>query len=186
MPTFSFSETEIRDLTTYFQLLVPGTMGYESGLNLEIDQRVVDMGVKMTNYMDCGNCHEGGEKGIDFSIASQRLRKNWIPKWLKDTRELIPTTRMPAHWVKKEEKYVPASKFDSLNEVYEGDVDRQVADIRDFIVAYNSAEFDPDLSLESEEEEEEEDEEEGDDAEEDEEGNNESEVEDEDEDEEFE
>ena len=63
--------------------------------------------------MECGNCHDDGEKGIDFSIASQRLRKNWIPKWLKDTRELIPSTRMPSHWVKKGEKYEKVTKQDS-------------------------------------------------------------------------
>ena len=31
-----------------------------------------------------------GAKGIDFSIAAQRLKQDWIPKWMKDTRKLIP------------------------------------------------------------------------------------------------
>ena len=101
MPTFNFSDKEIRELTAYFEALVPGEVSYESDLNLGIDPNIVDMGVKITNYMECGNCHDEGEKGIDFSIASQRLRKNWIPKWLKETRELIPTTRMPSSLSKR-------------------------------------------------------------------------------------
>ena len=147
MPTFSFTDQEVSDLTAYFEALVPGEVGYEAGVHLEKDQSVIDMGVKMINYMECGNCHDDGVKGIDFSIASQRLRQRWIPKWLKDTRELLPMTRMPVHWEKKEGKYVPASKFDQLNEVLGGDVELQAGVIRDFLVAYNNAEIDFELSF---------------------------------------
>ena len=100
--------------------------------------------------MDCAQCHDDGEKGIDFSIASERLRQDWIPNWLKNTRELIPETRMPNHWQKKGNKYAIKSKFDLLEDVEDGDVEKQVSDVRDFLVSYNTIEFDPDLSLEEE------------------------------------
>ena len=99
----------------------------------------------MVNYMDCGRCHDDGQKGIEFSLASQRLRQNWIPKWLKDTRALIPWTPMPSHWVKAGDEYNVPTKFDEIKTV--GDVDTQVGTLKDLIIAYNTVELDFDVSL---------------------------------------
>jgi hypothetical protein len=106
----------------------------------------------MVTYMDCGRCHDDGQKGIEFSLASQRLRQDWIPKWLKDTRAMIPWTPMPSHWVKDGEGYKIPTKYDEINSV--GDVDTQVETLKDLIVAYNTAELDFDASLGEDDEEE--------------------------------
>lgn len=148
MPTFFFTDKEVREITAYFEALVPKASGYEPGLNIKKHMQSIETGVKMVNYMDCGKCHDDGAKGIDFSIASERLRQDWIPNWLKNTRSLIPETRMPNHWVKEGDKYTIRSKFDLMEEVEDGNVDKQVSDIRDFIVSYNTVDFNPDLSLE--------------------------------------
>jgi hypothetical protein len=145
MPTFNLSDQEVKDFTAYFEALAPLENKYEAGVNVEKDEKVVQTGSSMVNYMDCGKCHDDGDKGIDFSIASNRLRQNWIPKWLKDTREMIPWTKMPSHWEKKGEEYVIPTKFEDLKTV--GDVDQQTDMIKDFIVAYNTAEIDFDLVL---------------------------------------
>jgi mono/diheme cytochrome c family protein len=164
MPTFNFSDQEVRDLTSYFEALAPGDVDYETGLNVSKTIPEVEAGVKIVNYMDCGKCHDDGEKGIDFSIASNRLRHDWIPKWLKDTRQMIPWTKMPSHWPKEGDKYVVKSKYSELNSV--GSVDAQIGAISDFIISYNTAgEADFDLVLGEEDESEDEgegDEEEGD------------------------
>lgn len=140
MPTFNFTDKEVRDLTAYFEALAPLEIEYESGVHLSKKEETVQTGAGIANYMDCGNCHDDGAKGIDFSIASDRLRQDWIPKWLKDTREMIPWTKMPSHWDKEGEKYVVPSKFRQLKSV--GPVDKQVDIIKDFIVAYNTADVD--------------------------------------------
>ncbi len=145
MPTFNLSDQEVRDFTAYFEALAPLENKYEAGVNVEKDEKVVQTGSSMVNYMDCGKCHDDGAKGIDFSIASNRLRQNWISKWLKDTREMIPWTKMPSHWEKKGEDYVVPTKFGDLKTV--GNVDQQINTIKDFIIAYNSAEIDFDLVL---------------------------------------
>ncbi len=88
--------------------------------------------------MECGKCHDEGEKGIAFSIASERLRQDWIPKWLKHTREMIPWTKMPNHWEKENGELKVKTKFYKLEEA--GTIDEQVTAIRDFIIAYNEAE----------------------------------------------
>ena len=90
--------------------------------------------------MDCGKCHDDGAKGIDFSIAAQRLKQGWIPKWMKDTRGMIPWTRMPNHWRKAGDKYVIPAKFSDLEDLEDGNVDSHIKHIGDMILSYNTAE----------------------------------------------
>ena len=111
MPTFFLTDEEVRDLTAYFEALAPQEIQYEAGIHVQKHLDSIEAGVKIVNYMDCGKCHDEGEKGIDFSIAGSRLRQEWIPRWLKDTRALIPWTKMPSHWNKEGEKYLVKTKF---------------------------------------------------------------------------
>jgi len=167
MPTFFFTDKEVRDLTAYFEALSPGSE-YEAGIHQSKNQAVAQKGAEMVTYMDCGRCHDDGQKGIEFSLASQRLREEWIPKWLKDTRAMIPWTPMPSHWVKSGDQYKVPTKYSDIETV--GDIDTQITTVSDMIVAYNSAELDFDVSLGEDEEggEESDSEEGGDDDEEDE------------------
>ncbi len=145
MPSFNMTDKEIEDLTAYFEALAPLKVEYEAGVHKAKQKESVQTGVGIVNYMDCGKCHDDGAKGIDFSIASERLRQDWIGKWLKDTQEMIPWTKMPSHWDKEGDKYVVKSKFRKLKEV--GGIDEQVEKITDFIVAYNYADVDFSLVL---------------------------------------
>ena len=144
MPTFFFTDKEVRDLTAYFEALSPGS-GYEAGVHRSKDAAVAQKGAEMVSYMDCGRCHDDGQKGIEFSLASERLRQDWIPKWLKSTRDMIPWTPMPSHWVKKGDKLTVPTKYSEIETV--GDVDAQVSTLTDLIIAYNTAELDFDVSL---------------------------------------
>ncbi len=152
MPTFSFSDQEVRELTAYFEAVSQLKDPYEKGVNLKKSDDDVKMGVKIVNYMDCGKCHDDGAKGIEFEIASERLREDWIPKWLKDTRKMIPWTLMPNHWPKEGENYTIATKFSELESVDSGNVDTHVKFITDYLATYNSTEVNTDLVLGEEEE----------------------------------
>ena len=52
---------------------------------------------------------------------------------------------MPSHWIKDGDSYKIPTKFDEIKTI--GDVDTQVATLKDMIVAYNTAELDFDESL---------------------------------------
>ncbi|MFQ5482290.1 MAG: c-type cytochrome [Nitrospinaceae bacterium] len=147
MPKFALNEKETQDLTAYFQYMAPMDTVYERGINQPRSQDSINMGVRIVNYMDCGKCHDDGAKGIDFSIASDRLRHSWISKWLKNTRQLIPWTKMPNHWPKKEGQYTIRTKFRELTTVDHGNVDTAIHYITDLLVAYNSADLNFDLEL---------------------------------------
>jgi len=155
MPTFSFTDKEVRDLTAYFEAMSPSEHKYEVDVHIKKSKDSIQTGVKTVNYMDCGKCHDDGAKGIDFSIAAQRLKQDWIPKWLKDTRGMIPWTLMPDHWTKKDGKYTIPTKFSDLRNFEEGDVDTHLQHISDLILSYNSSEginFDASLGGGGEEE----------------------------------
>ncbi len=156
MPKFAMTDDEARDLTAYFDLMAPSTATYEKGVHLAKNKESIDMGVKIVNYMDCGRCHDDGDKGIEFSIAAQRLRHDWIGGWLKNTRKMIPWTPMPSHWPKEGEGYKILTKYKELNTVDGGNVDTAVKHIGDFIVSYNNPEIDFEQNLVAEEGEDEE------------------------------
>ncbi len=140
MPTFSFTDKEVRDLTAYFEAMSPNELKYEADVHIKKSKESIQTGVKIVNYMDCGKCHDDGAKGIDFSIAAQRLKQDWIPKWLKDTRGMIPWTLMPDHWTQKEGKYTIPTKFSDLRDFEEGNVDAHLQHISDLILSYNTSE----------------------------------------------
>ncbi|MCH8931727.1 MAG: c-type cytochrome [Nitrospinae bacterium] len=140
MPTFSFTDKEVRDFTAYFEALSPNEIKYEAEVHLKKNKDSIQIGVQIINYMDCGKCHDDGAKGIDFSIAAQRLKQGWIPKWMKDTRGMIPWTRMPNHWRKAGDKYVIPAKFSDLEDLEDGNVDSHIKHIGDMILSYNTAE----------------------------------------------
>ena len=149
MPTFSLTDKEVRDFTAYFEAMSPSEIKYEADVHVKKNKDSIQTGVKIVNYMDCGKCHDDGAKGIDFSVAAQRLKQGWIPKWLKDTRGMIPWTLMPNHWAKKEGKYTIPTKFSDLQEFEEGNIDSHLQHIGDLILSYNTAEdIDFDASLE--------------------------------------
>jgi len=149
MPTFALSNSEVRDLTAYFELMAPTEIRYEAGLTVKKHMESIETGVKIVNYMECDKCHDAGDKGIEFKIAQQRLRSDWVPKWLKDTREMIPWTPMPNHWPKEDGEYTIQGKFHKLNDVAEGDIDKQVQHVTDLIMSYDNPDIDFSLSLDT-------------------------------------
>ena len=140
MPTFSFTDKEVRDLTAYFEAMSPSDMPYEDGVHIKKNKDSIQTGVKIVNYMDCGKCHDEGAKGIDFSVSAQRLKQGWVPKWLKNTREMIPWTLMPNHWNQKEGEYTIPNKFSDLQEFEEGNIDSHLQHISDLILSYDTSE----------------------------------------------
>ena len=68
---------------------------------------------------------------------------------------MIPWTKMPSHWKKKGDGFIVKSKFKELKTI--GSVDAQVNSIKDYLISYNTAEYDDSLNLGGDDEDESED-----------------------------
>jgi cytochrome c553 len=66
--TSSFTDKAVRDLTAYFEALAPSS-GYEAGTKQSKDSSVAQKGAEMVGYLNCGRCHDDGQKGIEFSFT---------------------------------------------------------------------------------------------------------------------
>lgn len=140
MPTFPLNDEELNALTAYFATLdevpypfeetfttahqYPGGL-VSAGRDLAADRR---------GSLQCLSCHfQGGQQprvpptqwAPDLAMASERLRPEWIDRWLKDPQALQPGTNMPQFWQSLE----PGSSF---YPVLDRDPQRQI----DALVAY--------------------------------------------------
>jgi Cytochrome c len=116
MPTFSFSDDELRKLVRFFQALSQQPMPY-------IPQQVAVLTAKETEMArslfsstaaPCLKCHATGDPQHDshatapnFLLAKDRLKPDWVERWITDPQAISPGTSMPSglfnrvndHWV---------------------------------------------------------------------------------------
>jgi len=105
MPTFSFSDDELRKLVRFFQALSQQPMPY-------IPQQVPALSAKETEMArslfsstaaPCLKCHATGDAQHDahatapnFLLAKERLKPDWVERWITDPQAISPGTSMPS------------------------------------------------------------------------------------------
>ncbi len=158
MPTFLFSQDDIYYITRYFVNFAEDKVPYERGIRDIPPDDYLKEGRKLVLAFECEECHDQkGSRGPKFSVVSKRVRKDWAKNWLKNTQTLYPGTKMPDHWPLKDGKRVVLSKFPKAMDMLDGDVDKQIDAIWEYIANYNEKPFlDVELPADEEEEEEEE------------------------------
>ncbi len=111
MPTFPFTNDERNKLLTYWANHGNVEFPYMNAQKVSLTGEQQRTAKVLFTKLQCLNCHtvgerpkaaemEGGSKGLapDLSLASKRLRKEWIVALLKDPQKMIPGTRMPGFW----------------------------------------------------------------------------------------
>jgi mono/diheme cytochrome c family protein len=146
MPTFGLSDEETTALVDYFGALEgvqlpyvhidPNTVPHE---NLEAAKVLMS-----ADYFACFSCHQRGAQAPegppegwapDLGMAHERLRPDWIIRWLRDPQKVQPGTKMPSFYETDDEGN-PAGGPD---DVLEGDNLRQIKALRDYIMVLNQA-----------------------------------------------
>jgi len=105
MPTFSFSDNELRKLVRFFQALSQQPIPY-------IPQQVATLSAKETDMArslfsstaaPCLKCHATGDPAHDkiatapnFLLAKERLKPDWVERWITDPQAVSPGTSMPS------------------------------------------------------------------------------------------
>jgi hypothetical protein len=111
MPTFSFSENEVGKLVRFFAALSRQPFPYipEPATTLQAKETDMARGLFSSTAAPCLKCHATGDAAHDknatapnFLLAHDRLKPDWVARWIIDPQAISPGTAMPSGLFKRE------------------------------------------------------------------------------------
>ncbi len=131
MPTFSFSDDEIRKLVLFFEAM---SSQAEPFIPPKIEpltdvERAMARDLFTSPAAPCLKCHATGNEAHDknatapnFLLARDRLRPAWTERWITDPAKIIPGTAMPSGLFRREgDRWVFAGPLPPALQKYVGD-----------------------------------------------------------------
>src|SRR6202453_2706471 len=138
MPTFSFSDNELRKLVRFFQALSQQAMPYIPEQVPVLTTKETDMARSLfsSTAAPCLKCHATGDPAHDkiatapnFLLAKERLKPDWVERWITDPQAVSPGTSMPSGLFRREnDHWVFAGPTPSSFQGYEGDQSKLLVD----------------------------------------------------------
>jgi len=138
MPTFSFTDDQISQLTKYFLALSDQELEIRDYRSYQPDPVLLPVGKSIFTDFQCLKCHPAGNQSPqpggastsdlapNLTKARDRLKPEWIVEWLADPNALQEGTRMPT--------FFPDGQS-PLPDVLGGDAKHQMMAIRDFVIS---------------------------------------------------
>jgi cytochrome c2 len=114
MPTFSFSDNELRKLVRFFQALSQQPMPYIPEQVPVLTAKESDMARSLfsSTAAPCLKCHATGDPAHDkiatapnFLLAKERLKPDWAERWVLDPQAISPGTSMPSGLFRRENNH---------------------------------------------------------------------------------
>ena len=111
MPTFYFSENELRKLVRFFQAMSQQPMPYIREPQKLLTAKETDMARSLfsSTAAPCLKCHATGDPNHDktatapnFLLAKERLKPGWTELWMLDPQAISPGTAMPSGLFRKQ------------------------------------------------------------------------------------
>jgi len=131
MPTFSFSDNELRKLVRFFEALSQQPLPYIPEEVPVLTTKETDMARSLfsSTAAPCLKCHTTGDPTHDkiatapnFLLAKERLKPDWVQRWITDPAAISPGTSMPSGLFKPDgDRYVFAGPTPPTFNGYEGD-----------------------------------------------------------------
>jgi hypothetical protein len=131
MPTFFFSDNELRILVRFFQALSQQPMPYIPEQMPVLTAKETDMARSLfsSTAAPCLKCHATGDPTHDkiatapnFLLAKERLKPDWVERWITDPQAVSPGTSMPSGLFKElNNQWVFAGPTPPLFNGYTGD-----------------------------------------------------------------
>jgi cytochrome c551/c552 len=131
MPTFSFSDNELRKLVRFFEALSQQPLPYIPEEVPVLTTKETDMARSLfsSTAAPCLKCHATGDPSHDkiatapnFLLAKERLKPDWVERWITDPQAVSPGTSMPSGLFKQQDnRYVFAGPTPPTFNGYEGD-----------------------------------------------------------------
>jgi cytochrome c2 len=114
MPTFSLSDDELRKLVRFFQALSQQPMPYIPEQVPTLTAKETDMARSLfsSTAAPCLKCHATGDAAHDahatapnFLLAKERLKPDWVERWITDPQAISPGTSMPSGLFRRENEH---------------------------------------------------------------------------------
>ncbi len=131
MPTFSFSDNELRKLVRFFEALSQQPIPYipEEVPTLTSKENDMARSLFSSTAAPCLKCHATGDPNHDkiatapnFLLAKERLKPDWVERWILDPQAISPGTSMPSGLFRKQgSQWVFAGPTPSSFQGYEQD-----------------------------------------------------------------
>jgi cytochrome c551/c552 len=131
MPTFSFSDNELRKLVRFFEALSQQPLPYIPEEVPVLTTKETDMARSLfsSTAAPCLKCHTTGDPTHDkiatapnFLLAKERLKPDWVQRWITDPAAISPGTSMPSGLFKPDgNRYVFAGPTPPTFNGYDGD-----------------------------------------------------------------
>ncbi len=111
MPTFSFSDNELRKLVRFFEALSQQPLPYIPEQVPVLTSKESDMARSLfsSTAAPCLKCHATGDAAHDkiatapnFLLAKERLKPDWVERWITDPQAVSPGTSMPSGLFKQD------------------------------------------------------------------------------------
>lgn len=138
MPTFSFSDSELRKLVRFFEALSQQPIPYIPEQVPTLTAKETDMARSLfsSTAAPCLKCHATGDPQHDqhatapnFLLAKDRLKPDWVERWIVDPQAISPGTSMPSGLFKKvHDQWVFAGPTPPAFEGYERDHTKLLVD----------------------------------------------------------
>jgi cytochrome c551/c552 len=131
MPTFSFSDNELRKLVRFFEALSQQPLPYIPEEVQPLTAKETDMARSLfsSTAAPCLKCHATGDPSHDkiatapnFLLAKERLKPDWVERWITDPQAVAPGTAMPSGLFRQQDnRYVFSGPTPPTFNGYEGD-----------------------------------------------------------------
>jgi len=131
MPTFSFSDGEIRKIVRFFEALSSQVQPYIPTKLEPLADKEREMARQLftSKAAPCLKCHATGDPNHDrtasapnFLLAKERLKPGWAGRWMVDPAMIAPGTSMPSGLFKREgSRWVFSGPVPSSFDGYEKD-----------------------------------------------------------------
>lgn len=131
MPTFSFSDNEIRKLVRFFEAMSAQAQPYLPPKLTPLTEAERSIARQLFTHpaAPCLKCHATGVPAHDrnasapnFLLAPERLRPAWTARWITDPARLAPGTAMPSGLFRREgNRWVFAGPLPAAVRAYPGD-----------------------------------------------------------------
>gem|GEM_PF-73654 len=158
MPQFNLTPETVEILTRYFAAYDRAPYPFEKKSNQPLSAEDMTAAYEVFDKLACLSCHgeevrfENPEAAApSFHNVKNRLRPEWVVKWLKDPNSIMPGTRMPQLWPPLDDED-PKSPHISVPGYFGDNADLQIEKVRDYLFQYDSRgdSYSPDFAKKAE------------------------------------